>query len=40
MGENFGEIIAITESHVTLRELVPDGTGGWNERERRLSLSD
>lgn len=40
MGGNHGEIIAISESRVTLMELVPDGTGGWNERERHLSLSD
>lgn len=39
LGENFGEIIAISESEIVLRELVPDGTGGWNERERTISLS-
>ncbi|MDQ2070207.1 pilus assembly protein PilP [Natronospira bacteriovora] len=40
LGQNHGEVIAITESHITLTELVPDGTGGWNARERRLSLRD
>lgn len=40
LGENYGEIIAIRESEIVLRELVPDGTGGWNERERSLSLSE
>jgi len=40
LGENHGEVVAINENRITLRELVPDGTGGWNERERRISLSD
>jgi len=40
LGQNHGEIVEISESRVTLRELVPDGGGGWNERESRISLSE
>jgi len=40
LGQNHGEIVSISENRVTLRELVPDGGGGWNERESRLSLSE
>lgn len=40
MGGNHGEITGISESRVTLMELVPDGTGGWNQRERHISLGE
>ncbi len=40
MGQNHGEVVEIADDRVILNELVSDGTGGWNEREARLSLSD
>ncbi|MCP1728003.1 type IV pilus assembly protein PilP [Natronospira proteinivora] len=40
IGQNHGEIVSINETRVTLKELVPDGGGGWNERESRISLSE
>lgn len=40
MGQNHGEVVEISETEVRLNELVSDGTGGWNEREARLSLSE
>ena len=40
MGENHGKITRITESGIELKEIVPDGRGGWIERKNKLSLSE
>ncbi len=40
MGSNYGEIIAITEDSIILKEIIPNGVGGWTEREATLDLSD
>jgi type IV pilus assembly protein PilP len=37
MGDNNGQIVAITENQVQLKEIVPDGLGGWVERYTTLS---
>lgn len=39
MGQNYGEIIKISESEVLLNEIVPDGFGGWMERPATLALT-
>lgn len=38
MGQNFGVTTRITESEVTLKELVQDSAGDWAERESTLLL--
>jgi type IV pilus assembly protein PilP len=38
VGTNFGKIVAVTESRLLIDEVVPDGRGGWIEREAALSL--
>jgi len=38
MGTDHGRITAINELEVQLKEIVPDGTGGWVERERTVTL--
>jgi type IV pilus assembly protein PilP len=40
LGQNYGEVIRITESEVGLKEIVPDGFGGWVERPAKLALPD
>lgn len=40
IGQNFGVITKITESEVTLRELVQDSAGDWSERESNLLLQE
>jgi type IV pilus assembly protein PilP len=40
MGQNDGKITAVHEDRIELTELVPDGAGGWLERQAKLSLSD
>jgi type IV pilus assembly protein PilP len=38
MGTDNGKIVAIGEGRIEMREIVSDGTGGWIERERTVSL--
>jgi len=40
LGQNYGKIINITESEVEVAEIVPDGLGGWMERQAALALSE
>lgn len=39
LGQNYGEITAVSEAEVTLFELVPDGFGGWIQRPANLALA-
>jgi type IV pilus assembly protein PilP len=38
MGQNFGQISSITETEVTLKEMIQDSAGDWSERESSLQL--
>lgn len=40
MGQNYGQIVAISGSGVQLQELVPDGFGGWTQREATIALTE
>ena len=40
MGQNFGIITGITETEITLKELVQDGGGDWAERVSTLQLQE
>ena len=40
MGQNFGVITKISETEVTLRELVQDAGGDWIERVSTLMLQE
>lgn len=40
LGKNNGEIVSITESQLELKEIVPDGLGGWIERMTTLAISE
>lgn len=40
MGQNFGVITKITETEVTLKELVQDSSGDWVERTSTLQLQE
>lgn len=39
-GQNFGKIVRVTETEVTLKELVQDAAGDWTERETTLQLQE
>jgi len=38
LGQNHGKIIEISEEQIGLSEIVPDGQGGWVERDASLAL--
>ncbi len=40
IGQNYGKITGITEDKVELLEIIPDGRGGWEEREAQIALAD
>jgi type IV pilus assembly protein PilP len=40
MGQNFGQIIEITETEVKLKEVVQDSAGDWTERISSLQLME
>ena len=39
MGTDHGQIQRVRDGSIDLIEIVPDGTGGWVERERTVALS-
>jgi type IV pilus assembly protein PilP len=40
MGQNYGRIVAISDSEIQLVEIVSDGLGGYLERPAAIGLSD
>ena len=40
MGQNDGRITGITESEITLVEIISDGIGGYIERDAAISLQN
>ena len=40
MGQNYGHVTQVTSSEVDLVELVPNGSGGWMERDASVALGD
>lgn len=40
LGQNYGQITAISESEITLKELVEDASGEWTERMSTLQLQE
>ena len=40
LGKNNGVILKITETELELKEIVPDGLGGWVERMTTLAVSE
>lgn len=40
LGQNDGRITAVHEDRIEMVELVPDGAGGWLERQARIALED
>ncbi|MDO5691681.1 MAG: pilus assembly protein PilP [Pseudomonadota bacterium] len=40
LGQNYGRVVGISESEVTLREIVQDAAGEWIERSAALQLQE
>ena len=39
-GQNHGKIFRVTEYEVEITEIIPDGIGGWVERQASITISD
>lgn len=40
LGQNFGRILAISDTTIKLREIVQDPSGNWEEKDQTLQLQD
>lgn len=40
LGQNYGRVTAISDHHITLREIVQDAAGEWVERTATLQLQE
>ena len=40
LGQNYGKVVKITETELTLREIVQDASGEWVERTASLQLQE
>ena len=40
LGQNNGKVTGITETQIDLVELIPNGTGGWMERQATVALPE
>ncbi len=40
LGQNYGKISQVLEEKLLLTEIVPDGLGGWEERQATLSVDE
>ena len=40
MGKNHGQIVQISDTRVSLSELISDGAGGWLVREASIALGE
>ena len=40
MGLYHGRIVRVTEQQIELVELIPDGTGCWNERDTTIAMAE
>lgn len=40
LGQNHGKIVSISDTTITVTEIIPDGLGGWMERQAAISLGE
>jgi type IV pilus assembly protein PilP len=40
MGQSYGRVTGVAEDRIDLVELVPNGTGGWMERQAGMALGE
>jgi len=40
LGQNYGKIVKVSETEITLREIVQDAAGEWTERQATLQLQE
>ena len=40
LGQNYGKILEVQEKKIILSEIVPNGLGGWEERQAALTVNE
>lgn len=40
VGQDYGKITDMSKEAITIEEIVPDGVGGWRNKQRLISLND
>ncbi len=40
LGQNYGKVLNISETKIEIKEIIPNGNGGYKERETLISLKD
>jgi type IV pilus assembly protein PilP len=40
LGQNNGKVTGVAETQIYLVELIPNGTGGWMERQATIALPE
>ncbi len=40
LGQNYGRVLSISETEISIKEVVPNGNGGYKERESLITLKD
>ena len=40
LGQNYGQVLSISETEIAIKEVVPNGSGGYKERETLIVLKD
>jgi len=40
LGQNYGRVINVSEDKIDLIEIIPNGLGGWRERDASIALSE
>jgi len=40
LGQNYGRVINVSEEKIDLIEIIPNGLGGWRERDASIALSE
>jgi len=40
MGQNYGRVVRVSPENIDVIEIIPNGLGGWRERESAVALSE
>lgn len=40
LGQNYGQVLSISETEINIKEVVPNGNGGYKERDTMITLKD
>jgi type IV pilus assembly protein PilP len=40
LGQNYGRVLSISETEIAIKEVVPNGNGGYKERDTMITLKD